>query len=110
MIQLAFGRSVLLTVLRQHPFPGVDSLIGLNMAVMEAGECECAKQSAPLTELVFQRFDFFQGPGIRGQRETIDGVICTQWLGRMTAEYVSERLSGRKKKLETNANRPEGER
>jgi hypothetical protein len=93
MEQLVSGRSVLLTALLLNSFRRVGSLIGLNTRVTRVCESELKTQSAPLTELFLKRFDLFQRSSIGGQREAIDGVVCTLWLGRVAIDCVSKRSS-----------------
>ena len=53
---------------------------------MDVGGSESEERSIRLTELFFQRFDLFQGFGVRRQWKTIDRVICAQRFGRMTTD------------------------
>jgi len=102
MERLVSGRSELLTVLLWNPFRRVGSLIGLNTRVMRTRGSESEKQPVPLTELFLKRFDLFQRSGIRGQRQAIDGIVCTLRLSRVTADCVSKELSRRKWDRKTN--------
>jgi len=65
---------------------GVDPSVGLKTRVMNVGGPESEERSTRLTELFFQRFDLFQGFGIRRQGETIDRVVCTQRFGGMATD------------------------
>jgi len=102
MERLVSGRLELLTVPLWNPFRRVDSLIGLNMRVMRMRGSESEKQPVPLTELFLKRFDLFQRSSIRGQREAIDGVVCTLRLSRVTTDWVSKGLPRRKRDRKTN--------
>jgi len=83
---LAFGCSVSLAAPVRTLTHEVDSSVGLKTRVMDVGGSKSEERTIRLTELLFQRFDLFQGFCIRRKGETIDGVVCTQRFGGVTTD------------------------